>query len=77
MGKGFSAYYSSREKNDSCLVCGGNYLETAEWIDMLSNPEEHYWWGDLDAATYNKLETALHEEITRAQFSSRCRRRIT
>lgn len=65
-----SAYYSSREKTDSALFAA-DYLETAEWIDMLSNPEEHYWWGNLDTSTYNKLETALHEELTQAQFSSR------
>lgn len=35
------------------------------------NPESHYWWGNLDTATYNKLESALREELVKPNFSSR------
>ena len=41
------------------------------WVDMSVNPEDHYWWGDLDTATYSKLESALCEEIAKPNFSSR------
>lgn len=65
-----SIYDSSREKADS-MVFAMDYWEASEWVDMSVNPEDHYWWGDLDTATYNQLESALREEMTKPPFSSR------
>ena len=65
-----SIYYSSKEKADS-IVFAIDYWEASEWVDMSVNPEDHYWWGDLDTATYSKLESALCEEIAKPNFSSR------
>lgn len=65
-----SIYDLSREKADS-MVFAMDYWEASEWVDMSVNPEEHYWWGNLDTATYNQLESALREEMTKAHFSSR------
>ena len=57
-------------KADS-IVFAIDYWEASEWVDMSVNPEDHYWWGDLDTATYSKLESALCEEIAKPNFSSR------
>ena len=65
-----SIYYSSKEKADS-LLFAIDYWEASEWVDMSVNPESHYWWGNLDTATYNKLESALREELAKPNFSSR------
>ena len=65
-----STYYSSKEKADS-IVFAIDYWEASEWVDMSVNPEDQYWWGDLDTATYSKLESALCEEIAKPNFSSR------
>lgn len=65
-----SIYYSSKEKADS-IVFAIDYWEASEWVDMSVNPEDHCWWGDLDTATYSKLESALCEEIAKPNFSSR------
>lgn len=65
-----SIYDLSREKADS-MVFAMDYWEASEWVDMSVNPEEHYWWGDLDTATYNKLESTLRKEMTKAHFCSR------
>ena len=63
-----SIYDSSREQADS-IVFAMDYWEASEWVDMSVNPEDHYWWGDLDTATYNQLESALREEMTKPPFS--------
>lgn len=42
-----------------------------ECADISVNPESHYWWGNLDTATFNKLEAALREELAKPNFSSR------
>lgn len=42
-----------------------------ECADISVNPESHYCWGNLDTATYNKLESALREELAKPNFSSR------
>lgn len=42
-----------------------------ECADMPTNPKSHYWWGNLDTTTYNKLESALREELAKPNFSSR------
>ena len=65
-----SIYDSSREKADS-MVFAMDYWETSEWVDMSVHPEDHYWWGDLDTATYNQLEFALRKEMTKPHYSSR------
>lgn len=64
-----SISYSSKEKADS-LLFAMDYWETSEWIDMSTHPENHYWWGNLDTLTYNKLETALHQELRKSDCSS-------
>lgn len=46
-------------------------LKQKECADISVNPESHYWWGNLDTATYNKLESALREELAKPNFSSR------
>lgn len=63
-------YYSSKEKVDS-LLFSIDYWEASEWVDMSVNSESNYWWGNLDTATYNKLESALREELAKPNFSSR------
>ena len=65
-----SIYDSSREKADS-MVFAMDYWEASEWVDMSVHPEDHYWWGDLDTATYNQLEFALRKEMTKPHYSSR------
>ena len=65
-----SIYDSSREQADS-IVFAMDYWEASEWVDMSVNPEDHYWWGDLDTATYNQLEFALRKEMTKPHYSSR------
>lgn len=65
-----SIYYSSKEKADSLLFTI-DYWEASEWVDMSVNSESHYWWGNLDTANYNKLESALREELAKPNFSSR------
>ena len=63
-----SIYDLSKEKTDS-MVFTMDYWEASEWLDMSVNPEEHYWWDDLDTATYNQLESALREEMTKPPFN--------
>lgn len=65
-----SIYYSSREKADS-MAFAMDYWEASEWIDMSTHPEDHYWWGNLDTATYKKMESALREEMAKLHCSSR------
>lgn len=65
-----SILYASKEKNDS-LLFAMDYWIISELVDMFTNPEEHYWWGNLDSGTYNELETALRQELDKPNVSSR------
>lgn len=65
-----SVYYSSKEKADS-LLFATDYWEDSEWVDITTNPESRYWWGNLDTTIYYKLESALRQELDKLNFSSR------
>jgi len=61
--------YASEEKADSMLIAM-DYWIIHEWMDISTNPEDHYWWGNLDSNTYIQLETSLHQELDKANVSS-------
>lgn len=67
-----SVYYSSQEETDSLLFVI-DYWEASEWVDMSVHPENHYWWGNLDTVTYNRLEFVLRQELDKPNFSSRAK----
>lgn len=63
-------YVFSKEKADS-LRFAMDYHVAAEWMDMSANPDDHYWWGELDIVAYKELEDALRQELDKPNFSSR------
>ena len=66
-----SLYYElSPEQRDSVRM-SIDYWEAKAWIDLISKPEEHYWYSIQDSAKYKKLEKALKEELKKTNFSSR------
>ena len=66
-----SLYYElSPEQRDSVRM-NIDYWEAKAWIDLISKPEEHYWYSIQDSAEYKKLEKALKEELKKPNFSSR------
>ena len=66
-----SLYYElSPEQRDSVRM-SIDYWEAKAWIDLISKPEEHYWYSIQDSTKYKKLEKALKEELKKTNFSSR------
>ena len=66
-----SLYYElSPEQRDSVRM-NIDYWEAKAWIDLISKPEEHYWYSIQDSTEYKKLEKALKEELKKPNFSSR------
>lgn len=60
----------SPEQQDSVKM-DIDYWEAKAWVDMASNPEEHYWYNIEDSTEYKRLEKALKDELDKANFSSR------
>lgn len=48
-----------------------DYWEASAWVDLITKPDEHYWYSITDSTEYKKLEEALKEELGKLNFSSR------
>ena len=63
-------YAMSPEQRDSIRMVT-DYWEASAWVDLITKPDEHYWYSITDSTEYKKLEEALKEELGKLNFSSR------
>lgn len=61
--------YTSQEQDS--LKMEIDYWEAKAWIELMSKPDEHYWYSIKDTAKYKSLEKALYEELQKGDVSSR------
>ncbi|WP_101688478.1 hypothetical protein [Dysgonomonas massiliensis] len=47
-----------------------DYWEASELKDIVTNPLDYYWYGELNTVEYKNLEEALREELQRPNLSS-------
>lgn len=66
-----STYYALSKNEADSMIMAMDYWEASEWKDMVTNPMDHYWYGELDTVEYNKLEKDLEVELQKHKLSSR------
>ena len=63
-------YTMPLEQRDSIRIAT-DYWEASAWVDLVTKPDEHYWYSIPDSTEYKKLEEALQEELGKPDFSSK------
>lgn len=66
-----SLFYSLSKNEIDSIIMGMDYWEASEWNDMITNPFNHYWSGELNTVEYKNIEDALREELQKPNLSSR------
>ncbi len=66
-----SLFYTMPPKQRDSIRIATDYWEASAWVDLMTKPDEHYWYSITDSTKYKKLEEALKEELGKPNFSSR------
>lgn len=66
-----SVYYRLSEAQKDSARMSIDYWEAKAWVDLVTKPEEHYWYSITDSAEYSRLEQALQKELEKPNVSSR------
>lgn len=65
-----SIFYRLTEEQKDSARMSIDYWEAKAWVDLITKPEEHYWYSINDSAEYCRLEEALQRELERPNVSS-------
>ena len=66
-----SLFYTMPPKQRDSIRIATDYWEASAWVDLMTKPDEHYWYSITNSSEYKKLEEALKEELGKPNFSSR------
>ncbi len=65
-----SLYLSLSSEQKDSMNMTIDYWEAKAWVDLISNPDKHYWYNIEDSTEYKKLENALDKELQQFGVSS-------
>lgn len=66
-----SLFYTMPLEQRDSIRMATDYWEASAWVDLITKPDEHYWYSITDSSEYKKLEEALQAELGKSDFSSR------
>lgn len=66
-----SQSYSLLKNEIDSIIMEIDYWEASELKDIVTNPLDYYWHGELNTVEYKKLEEALWLELQKPNLSSR------
>lgn len=66
-----SLFYTMPPKQRDSIRIATDYWEASAWVDLMTKPDEHYWYSITNSSEYKKLEEALQAELGKPNFSSR------
>ena len=64
-----SLFYTMPPKQRDSIRIATDYWEASAWVDLMTKPDEHYWYSITDSSEYKKLEEALQAELGKSDFS--------
>lgn len=63
-------YAASSEYRDSVRMAI-DYWQASAWVQLMTKPNEHYWYSITDSSEYKRLEKALKDELSLPGISSK------
>ena len=48
-----------------------DYWQASAWVQLMTKPNEHYWYSITDSSEYKRLEKALKDELSLPGISSK------